>query len=350
VSGKAKHFGCKFAGCCGKHQGHGFCDYHRTQFRRGIIDKDGNVLRERLKIPSNGRCKIEGCRREHNSHGFCATHDYQFGMGITDKDGKQLKPLFDSMRSKIGATQYERGKYHILQRYFGGGPLCRCKMCGEEFEFYQIDGHHPDKSKKEMNTSLMTRYAFLNHPEMLAELDSIEWLCCHCHIIVHAGGEDTPYSQTNIHGKHMDRQMVEILKITGNRCVDCGRPLGRRTIVFHHKDPLQKTDCISQILGKYKIGFIMEEVGKCDILCQPCHRKRHWLNKKMRGNLQDRERMLSISPINKRRHDGKQGCRVVGCVSKHFGRGFCKKHLYHFSVGILNENGEQLRPLYQRAS
>ena len=337
---------CKVDKCEREYESSGFCGYHRTQFRRGIMDEDGSILRKRFKIPSNGRCLVDGCSRKHCASGFCGTHRYQFRMGIIDKKGITLKPLFDSVRSKIGGSNYERGRYYVLNRYFNGGPLCKCEACGGEFELYQMDGHHRDRSKKEMNSAVMRLYSFLKHPEMLAEMDSLQWLCCDCHIVLHAGGEDVPYAQTHKDrsGKYIDKAMLAILERKGHNCLDCGRSLGRRTAVFHHRDPSQKIACISQIAGRFSLDFVLAEVDKCDILCNLCHRTRHHNNKGLRGYRVEREQRLE-SPIGKKIR-GRVGCVVEGCDGRHFGRGFCRKHLRQFNRKMWDEQGKRLRLPY----
>jgi hypothetical protein len=337
---------CKVSGCDKRYEGGGFCGYHRCRYRRGIIDCNGNEIRELKCKPCLEKCKVDGCTNKDDGRGFCSKHRYQYRHGIINENGCQIKPLYNGRPPADPRSQHKKGEDFVLARYFNGGPRCKCSVCGNEFEFYQMDGHHPDRSKKTMSPTKIISYAVWNRPELIKELDSLVWVCAHCHRVIEYG-EDTPYAETNVLGKYIDVAMSAILSKKGNSCVDCGRHLGRRTASFHHRDPLQKIDAISQIAGKYKLDFVLVEADKCDLLCEPCHRKRHHQNRNLKGNIDARNILLEFSPIGKKTHDGKQGCKIEGCTKKHNTRGFCKRHLYWVASGIVDINGKKLRSAYK---
>jgi len=351
---------CKIDNCnriVGTNKTIGFCDKHRSQYRRGIIDIEGNQLRSLKKVYGRSGCKVEQCRKKHFGLGFCDRHYWQYRNRIIDENGKKLRGLDNRCRRgnmEGFSSAEERGKKFILDRYFNGRNRCKCFMCGGEFEFYQMDGHHPDPKKKTFNPHRVLEKYLPSEPEIIHELDSLIWCCAHCHLSLHSGGDDVSYEKTHTckkNGRAIDKAMNLVLAELGGNCVDCGRKLGRRTVVFHHKNPSEKVKSVSQIMGKYELSFVFEEVRKCVILCSPCHRKRHIEEdgglSTVNINWSKRSRLVDNSPIGKKPRDGNQGCKVVGCERKHNGLGFCKKHLMQFHKGILDKEGRKLRELYK---
>lgn len=71
------------------------------------------------------------------------------------------------------------------------------------------------------------------------------------------------------------RQMIQerfvALKNT-LRCKDCG---ATQELDFHHRDPLTKVEKVSRLVCRYGWAKVLEEVGKCDVLCRRCHQRRH---------------------------------------------------------------------------
>ena len=302
-------------------------------------------LQEKKKV-----CKLCG-ERIYSALGFCGKHYQQFRKGNIDENGKSLKPV-RSRRSLEGySSLHEKNVEFIRQRYFAGGPFV-CSICGLTVDFYQMDGHHQLNNKTFNPNCVSDKKHIDKEPEILAEFDTLKWVCAHCHIGLRFGGDDVLYADTNkTSGIYMDRQIENIFDITGRMCSDCRRQLGRRTACFHHKDINTKISSISQILGSFKFEFVLSEVKKCVLLCANCHRKRH---KKedgfdFRGKV-DREkrvRLLDNSPIRKKKYDNKQGCKVSGCKGKHSSKGFCKRHYSQYTFGILDDLGLRIRDPYK---
>lgn len=99
---------CKIEGCekqvAVKHLG--FCPNHYAQHQRGIIDAEGNRLRE-TKIgtyPAGALCKFEDCGEKPKAKYFCRTHYRWRQAGILDEDGNQLREL------KSGRDRKEKWK------------------------------------------------------------------------------------------------------------------------------------------------------------------------------------------------------------------------------------------------
>lgn len=55
----------------------GLCRQHYMQSRQGIIDRDGNQLRELKRVPSYGdgaKCSVQGCYNRPKANGLCHGH------------------------------------------------------------------------------------------------------------------------------------------------------------------------------------------------------------------------------------------------------------------------------------
>lgn len=50
-------------------------------------------------------------------------------------------------------------------------------------------------------------------------------------------------------------------------------------IEFHHSNPEFKDDAVSLLVSKgYGKDRILQEIGKCEVVCSNCHKKIHWNN------------------------------------------------------------------------
>lgn len=57
-------------------------------------------------------------------------------------------------------------------------------------------------------------------------------------------------------------------------CARCGER-DHRCLDYHHRDPSTKTLAISMIVDRAPLVVLIQEIGKCDVLCANCHRKEH---------------------------------------------------------------------------
>jgi group I intron endonuclease len=108
------HLHKKFFGCMAKNSGTGkcsnklqgrFCTKHRNQYQQGIIDKNGNKLRDlhfhEIKFPdclakNSGTGKCIG--RKYGR--FCRLHNDHYRKGIIDKNGNKLRDLNYGLKYK----------------------------------------------------------------------------------------------------------------------------------------------------------------------------------------------------------------------------------------------------------
>lgn len=94
-----KYHGCVAAnsgsGKCGKYTNGRFCGTHWAQYRRGIIDINGNKLRELFVLKNNKECLAKnagtGSCSKFIGGRFCKRHQNQYEKGIIDINGKKIR-------------------------------------------------------------------------------------------------------------------------------------------------------------------------------------------------------------------------------------------------------------------
>lgn len=75
------------------------------------------------------------------------------------------------------------------------------------------------------------------------------------------------------------RQEISELKLK-HKCEKCGYDKCPEALDFHHKDPSQKDERISQMISnKGNISSVYDEIQKCVCLCANCHREFHFYEK-----------------------------------------------------------------------
>lgn len=76
--------------------------------------------------------------------------------------------------------------------------------------------------------------------------------------------------------------------LRGNKCAHCGEEK-IYLLEFHHLDPSQKENTLSQISGNNlsDIGKYFLEIQKCILLCANCHREFHYLNQNFDLKIED---------------------------------------------------------------
>lgn len=75
------------------HGSTGFCSMHYARYRRGQIDGEGKEIAPLKRVHSyNGvTCKVEGCSRRPKAYGLCDMHRQQELSGIINSEGQVLR-------------------------------------------------------------------------------------------------------------------------------------------------------------------------------------------------------------------------------------------------------------------
>lgn len=82
-------------------------------------------------------------------------------------------------------------------------------------------------------------------------------------------------SQEMTHHKRRSAKHHAVIKL-GGKCQKCGETR-EHILNFHHLNPQEKDDGLSNLLVKSKIEQFLEEINKCILLCSNCHEDFHFL-------------------------------------------------------------------------
>lgn len=96
--------------------------------------------------------------------------------------------------------------------------------------------------------------------------------------------------QYKIYGrKRIDNSMKNKEKLVeefGGKCVKCGYNRCMKALDFHHRDPLEKDEMITDLLKK-SLDEARKEAEKCDLLCANCHREEHFNMEEVSSDIND---------------------------------------------------------------
>ena len=107
---------CKIEGCTQQRVDTetALCGKHYQRLNLGIIDRDGNILREEYRVrryTAEDKCKVSGCGKQARSNFFCVYHAGRFSTGAIDSEGNTLRePVLGKPKKKnprwISSTGY----------------------------------------------------------------------------------------------------------------------------------------------------------------------------------------------------------------------------------------------------
>lgn len=81
------------------------------------------------------------------------------------------------------------------------------------------------------------------------------------------------YVSQQIRGRE---RKIQLIRIKGNKCEQCGYDRNYAALEFHHKTPSKKTFPLDlRALLNRKWAMIVDEVEKCVLLCSNCHAEIH---------------------------------------------------------------------------
>lgn len=88
--------------------------------------------------------------------------------------------------------------------------------------------------------------------------------------------------------KYLDKSKARNARVRGEKraamldakrqpCADCGVQYPPHSMEFHHVRG-EKVTNVATMAGSntWSVADLMQEIGKCVVLCTPCHRERHW--------------------------------------------------------------------------
>ena len=69
------------------------------------------------------------------------------------------------------------------------------------------------------------------------------------------------------------RSKQKAIEYKGGKCITCGYNKSPAALVFHHRDPAEKSFTVSGKIAKWE--RLQPELDKCDLLCSNCHHEEH---------------------------------------------------------------------------
>jgi len=98
--------------------------------------------------------------------------------------------------------------------------------------------------------------------------------------------KNTYYSQPNTNERQKNKALsrkLELIKMAGGKCSNCGYKKNSSALQFHHNDPQNKSFSLdSRILSNTNWESILKEFRKCKLLCANCHFEIHNPDKNMK--------------------------------------------------------------------
>lgn len=140
-----------------------------------------------------------------------------------------------------------------------------CVDCGND-EIVHLCFHHDSDDLKD---GTITKFLNKRWSLLQKELNKCVLLCNNCHLIRH-------YSDTSSRCSVLKNKLINIYG--SNRCQEC-RYDGRitATLSFHHIDGVNKDFALGSSfrIGDNWIQKVVNELDKCELLCENCHRMKH---------------------------------------------------------------------------
>ena len=155
-----------------------------------------------------------------------------------------------------------------VHQMFGG----KCQKCNDDV-FWHLCLHHTNPEEKKFAPSVL----LANEPWSIIETEILkcELLCYNCHRETH---KFETLSRMQLKKKHILEQIHKF------ECEECGYNKCYNALDFHHKYKDKKIN-IARLCGKNtttqgNLVMLIEEMGKCNLLCANCHSNKHFDDKK----------------------------------------------------------------------
>lgn len=74
------------------------------------------------------------------------------------------------------------------------------------------------------------------------------------------------------------KAFVRAVKLEAEGCTECHSNDNNGALEFHHRDPRSKIASIGSMVRqptRYSLTDVMNEVAKCDLVCNECHKEIH---------------------------------------------------------------------------
>jgi hypothetical protein len=159
---------------------------------------------------------------------------------------------------------------------------------------------------------------------------------CQRHYRHNAAAYKDRVARNNLRIRTANREKL-LEHLLNQRCLDCGlRDLA--VLEFDHRDPSRKRMEVSNLAtGAYSWSAILAEIGKCDVVCANCHRKR---TARQFGWLKLAEPLpRSLPPLPKRGSPDYERIKSLrsGMARRHRNRLLVWRYLMHHPCALCGE-------------
>jgi len=173
-------------------------------------------------------------------------------------------------RCAITAKRRRTSMYYMADAYknYKG-----CVVCGEKDPVCLVFHHkNPEDKVSSVADGIATGWG---EDKILTEIEKCDILCANCHLKLHSDERKSAVTIVHTDKKKRLISMVDEYK-TSRGCAVCGESRSE-CLVFHHRNPEDKVDSISNVLvNHWPEDKLIVEMEKCDVLCANCHKKLHW--------------------------------------------------------------------------
>lgn len=162
----------------------------------------------------------------------------------------------------VKANRARRQDRYAKVQALKAGP---CKDCGQAHPYYVMDFDHRDPATKRADISHLVKNG-TSWELVLEEIAKCDLVCVNCHRLRTYRG-DASYRTLRFRSH---RQALDSLKFA-TPCLDCGGSFKPCQMDFDHLR--SKASNVARLVGGASDDLV-NELGKCHLVCANCHRKR----------------------------------------------------------------------------
>ena len=218
------------------------------------------------KTTNFSSCCVVCAKPTENNKMYCSSN-------CKTKQYKKNNPnvFYQKTKNKNVIDKNNGIKFKLLALEYCGES---CKLCGYNKNISALAFHHVDPNEKDFSfAGIRQKELSLSHKTELAKCIT---LCHNCHTTLHYNHNQLNQNQSKqtIKSKKVRRTLIDL---KNGSCKVCNLQSSINDIyAFHHTDPTTKSFNIdARVCNGYKYERLLDEVSKCDLLCQNCHSELH---------------------------------------------------------------------------
>ena len=181
--------------------------------------------------------------------------------------------------SRQAVECHRRARHERYDRIRALKESSPCKDCDHHYPHYVMDFDHLDSALKVADVSSLVKRG-VSWPKVLDEVGKCDLVCANCHRLRTYKGNNS--YKTRLF--HYHKAILDELK-RDTPCLDCGKRLQPCQMDFDHIDSTEKSANVARLVGS-PTEELLEELGKCHLVCANCHRVRTATGERSEGDQQ----------------------------------------------------------------